>query len=59
MNVKHLGLIAVTAVVAAGLAGMSTSNAGAAVTGAKSSAGIVAHQTAVHGNGLEHDHQAD
>jgi len=32
MNVKHLGLIALTAAVAAGLAGMSTSNAGAAVT---------------------------
>ena len=34
MNVKHLGLIAVTALVAAGLAGMSTSNAGAAVAAA-------------------------
>jgi hypothetical protein len=31
MNVKHLGLIVLTAAVAAGLAGMSTSNAGAAV----------------------------
>jgi hypothetical protein len=34
MNVKHLGLIALTAAVAAGLAGMSTGNAGAAVAAA-------------------------
>ena len=31
MNVKHLGLIALIAAQAAGLAGMSTSGAGAAV----------------------------
>jgi len=37
MNVKQLALIAATAAVAAGLAGMSTSNAGAAVAEAKNS----------------------
>src|SRR2546421_11310496 len=45
MNVKHLGLIALTAVVAAGLAGMSTSGAGAAVVKAP------AHHAAGHHGG--------
>ena len=57
MNVKHLGLIAVTAVVAAGLAGMSTSNAGAAVAAAPANCVIKTfygeYLTAVGGGGRE------
>src|SRR6185369_1673039 len=59
MNVKHLGLIAVTAVVAAGLAGMSTSNAGAAVAAAPANCVIKTfygeYLTAVGGGGRETD----
>jgi hypothetical protein len=59
MNVKHLGLIAVTAVVAAGLAGMSTSNAGAAVAAAPANCVIRTYSgnyvTAVGGGGRETD----
>ena len=59
MNVKHLGLIAVTAVVAAGLAGMSTSNAGAAVAAAPANCVIRTfngnYLTAVGGGGRETD----
>lgn len=42
MNVKHLGLIALTAALAAGLAGMSTSNAGAAVASPGAGAAMAA-----------------
>ena len=59
MNVKHLGLIAVTAIVAAGLAGMSTSNAGAAVAAAPANCVIRTwngnYLTAVGGGGRETD----
>jgi hypothetical protein len=59
MNVKHLGLIALTAVVAAGLAGMSTSNAGAAVAAAPANCVIRTYTgdyvTAVGGGGRETD----
>jgi hypothetical protein len=59
MNVKHLGLIALTAVVAAGLAGMSTSSAGAAVAAAPANCVIRTwtgnYVTAVGGGGRELD----
>lgn len=59
MNVKHLGLIALTAAVAAGLAGMSTSNAGAAVAAAPANCVIRTYNgnyvTAVGGGGRETD----
>jgi hypothetical protein len=59
MNVKHLGLIALTAVVAAGLAGMSTSNAGAAVAAAPANCVIKTfygnYLTAVGGGGRTTD----
>jgi len=43
MNVKHLGLIALIAALAAGLAGMSTSGAGAAVVKAPVHAAAAGH----------------
>ena len=59
MNVKHLGLIALTAVAAAGLAGMSTSNAGAAVAAAPANCVIRTYSgnyvTAVGGGNRETD----
>lgn len=42
MNVKNLGLIALLAALAAGLAGMTTSNAGAAVAPSHAASGIYA-----------------